>query len=100
VWKCMKHKNIVPLLGVTSAPLQLISDWMPGGELTEHIEQHPNADRLGLVGPNFVVFNPMLIPTASCLISLKAFTFSIPATQFMVISKEYVIVFNSVLPTC
>ena len=73
---------------------------MPGGELTEHIEQHPDADRLGLVGPNFVVFDPMLIPTTSCLMSPKAFTSSIPATQSMVISKEYVIVFNLVLPTC
>lgn len=49
VWKRMKHDNIVPFLGITSAPLQHISDWMPRGDLTEYIKQHPDTDRLGLV---------------------------------------------------
>ena len=49
MWKRLNHKNIVPLLGITTAPLQLISEWMPGGNLTEHIEEYPNTNRLGLV---------------------------------------------------
>ena len=49
VWKHMKHPNIVPLLGVIFDPLQLISDRMPGGDLTEYIASHPDADRISLV---------------------------------------------------
>ena len=50
VWKHLKHKNIVPLLGITSAPLRLISEWVSGGDLTEYIRMHPDTDRLRLVG--------------------------------------------------
>ncbi|KAF9644929.1 hypothetical protein BDM02DRAFT_823150 [Thelephora ganbajun] len=32
-WKRLTHRNIVPLLGVTIDPLQLISDWMSGEDL-------------------------------------------------------------------
>jgi len=49
VWKHLAHPNIVPLLGVTIDPLQLISDRMPGGNLTEYIANNPEADRLRLV---------------------------------------------------
>jgi serine/threonine protein kinase len=50
VWKRLEHDHIVPLLGVTTNPFQLISEWMSGGNLTEHIEKHPDASRLRLVG--------------------------------------------------
>jgi len=53
VWKYLQHRNIVPLLGVISTPvqsLQLISEWMPGGVLTDYIKSHPIADRFSLVG--------------------------------------------------
>ena len=50
MWKRLEHPNIVPLLGVTVAPLQLVSVWMTGGELLEYIETNPSADRLNLVG--------------------------------------------------
>ena len=49
VWKHLTHPNIVPLLGVTIDPPQLISDRMPGGNLTEYIADHPDTDRIGLV---------------------------------------------------
>ena len=49
VRKHMKHPNIVPLLGVTLDPPQLISDHMPDGSLTEYIKSHPDADRISLV---------------------------------------------------
>jgi len=49
VWKHLKHQNIVPLLGITPDPLRLISEWMPGGGLTEYIERCPSADRLVLL---------------------------------------------------
>lgn len=50
MWKHLTHPNIVPLLGITLTPLQLISAWMPGGELKEYVTSHPDMDRLGLVG--------------------------------------------------
>ncbi|KAF9789481.1 kinase-like protein [Thelephora terrestris] len=48
MWKRLDHKNIVPLLGMTKTPLQLISEWIPGGNLTEYIIQHSNANRRDL----------------------------------------------------
>lgn len=54
MWKHLTHPNIVPLLGITLTPLQLISAWIPGGELKEYVINHPDMDRLGLVGaPSF-----------------------------------------------
>ena len=55
MWKRLTHPNIVHLLGVTLTPLQLISDWMSGGDLPEYIEKYPDADRLGLVGVRPVI---------------------------------------------
>ena len=49
VWKHLTHPNIVPFLGVTIDPPQLIADWMPGGNLTEYIASHPDTDRISLV---------------------------------------------------
>ena len=49
MWKRLMHPNIVPLRGITITPFQLISDWMPGGDLPDYIKKHPDAHRLGLV---------------------------------------------------
>ena len=50
MWKRLTHPNVIHLRGVTISPrLQLISDWMPGGELREYIGKHPDLDRLRLV---------------------------------------------------
>ena len=83
----MKHKNIVPLLGISVTPCQLISEWMPGGDLAEYIGKNPNANRLRLVSVPPLVFEPALTSAASYVMSLKAFNFSTPAAWFMVISK-------------
>jgi len=56
VWKRLEHENVVPFLGITSTPLQLISEWMPGGGLAEYIKKNPDADRFGLVGVFLAVF--------------------------------------------
>ena len=78
--KRLAHPNIVPLLGITITPLQLISEWMPGGNLTECIEERPDADRLGLVGFPGVAFDSHLTSATSYLMLLKVFTSSTPAT--------------------
>ena len=49
-WKNLTHPNVVPLLGVTTDPIQLVSGWMPDVDLTGYITNHPDADRLSLVG--------------------------------------------------
>ena len=48
-WKHLTHPNIVPLLGATIDPPQLISDQMPGGDLTDYIATHLETDRISLV---------------------------------------------------
>ena len=62
MWRHLAHPNIVPFRGITVAPLQLISDWMSGGSLTDYINQHPDADRLELVGPPPPATGKVLIP--------------------------------------
>lgn len=80
MWKYLKHQNIVPLLGVTSTPFQIISDWMPGGNLTEYIKKHPDADRLDIVDAPPIASDPTLTPATSFLASLKAFVSFTPTT--------------------
>ena len=55
MWKYLTHPNVLPFLGVTISPLQLISDWMPGGDLPGYIEKHSDADRIELVSGLSVV---------------------------------------------
>ena len=98
MWRYLHHQNIVPLLGVTSSPLQLISEWMPGRELTEHIKKYPDTDRLCLVGVPRTPFDPAFTPGTSYLVSLKAFNFYIFEASFMVTSKVYVVLLNPILP--
>jgi len=50
VWKRLNHPNIVPFKGVTLDPLQLISEWMPCGELREYIKENQRVRRVNLVG--------------------------------------------------
>lgn len=50
MWKRLNHPNIVPLKGVRLNPLQLVSEWMPGGELREYIRLNQSANLIGLVG--------------------------------------------------
>jgi hypothetical protein len=49
MWKRLTHPNVLPLLGVTITPFQLISNRMSGGDLPEYIDKNPDADRLKLV---------------------------------------------------
>ena len=49
VWKRFTHPNVLPLLGVTVTPFQLISNWLSGGDLPDYLKKNPGANRLGLV---------------------------------------------------
>jgi serine/threonine protein kinase len=55
IWKRLMHANIVPFIGVTLSPLQIMSEWMPGGELTAYIKYNPHASRVAIVSP---VYSP------------------------------------------
>ena len=60
MWKRLTHPNIVPLLAITSTPPQLISEWVPGGDLPDYIKVHPGADLRELVGAPPGTFTPHL----------------------------------------
>lgn len=49
-WKHLNHRHVVSLIGATLSPLQLISKWMPNGDLSEYIRDHLEANLIDLVG--------------------------------------------------
>jgi len=49
IWKRLKHVNVVPFIGVTFDPLQIVSEWMSGGDLTAHVKSKPQTSRVVLV---------------------------------------------------
>ena len=49
MWGRLRHQNIVPFVGVTLEPLQLVSGWMPGGELRSYVRENPHANLISLV---------------------------------------------------
>ena len=49
MWKHLNHPNIVPFKGVTPTPLELVSEWMPGGRLREPIRYNPHNYRSNLI---------------------------------------------------
>lgn len=51
MWKHLNHPNIVPFIGVTFAPLQLVSEWVTGGELREYIGDGRCTNLIDLVSP-------------------------------------------------
>ena len=55
MWKWLGHPNIVPFVGVTTDPLQVVSEWMSNGTLTEFVNENPGADRVSLVGLFFLL---------------------------------------------
>jgi len=61
MWKHLAHQNILPFLGVTIAPLLLISAWMFGGNLSEYIETNPDSDPLRPVSALVVDLIPCLL---------------------------------------
>jgi len=73
IWKRLKHVNVVPFIGVTFAPLQIVSEWMSGGDLTAHLKSNPQTSRITLVSSlsdcprNAVLFPQQLIDVAEGL---------------------------------
>ena len=53
--KHLNHPNIVPFKGVTFEPPQLISEWVPGKGLHEHLKINGRANLTGLVNIFFPI---------------------------------------------
>ena len=51
MWKRISHPNIVPFLGVSDAPapLSMVSEWMPNGNVRDYVRKNPETSRLHLV---------------------------------------------------
>ena len=54
MWKQLIHDNIVPFKGVILDPFQIVSEWMPGGDLTGYINANPHTNPVELVSLVFV----------------------------------------------
>ena len=82
MWKRLTHPNIVPFLGITLEPLQLISAWVSGEELRDYISNHPDTDRLDLAGVPLPLVSDYAYALPSYVVSLTASITSTPAIWF------------------
>lgn len=63
-WKHLTHPNILPLFGVSvtteSNCIDILTGWMPNGDLMRYAKSNPEANRLRLGSPliKFPVFPP------------------------------------------
>ena len=53
-WAWLDHPNILQCFGITVNPLQVVTEWVPNGNVIEYVRTHPNADRVCLVGSSLV----------------------------------------------
>ena len=78
MWKHLRHRNIVPFIGVTRDPLQFVSEWMPNGTLTQYLGKNPGVNRVDLVSfplvttTLLVLFSSKLLDVAEGLAYLHA----------------------------
>ena len=91
MWNRLDHPNIVPFKGVTLTPLQLVSEWMSGGELRDYLKKHPDANPISLVSPIPIHLSKTPYPRLSCLVSPTVLLIFTPLTLFTEISKGWVL---------
>ncbi|KAF9789355.1 kinase-like domain-containing protein [Thelephora terrestris] len=50
-WRRISHPNIVPFLGVSEAPapISMVSEWMPNGDVRSYVIKNPEVSRLQLL---------------------------------------------------
>ena len=67
MWKYLKHENVLPLLGTSVSPPQLVSPFKAAGNLSEYLKEHPGARGLRIVSVSLAKIAPAaLIPVTSC----------------------------------
>ena len=51
IWKQLNHPNVVPTFGASTdiAEFCVVAPWMPEGELLHYLQEHPRANRVGIV---------------------------------------------------
>ncbi|KAG9034155.1 hypothetical protein FS837_002262 [Tulasnella sp. UAMH 9824] len=50
IWMRLQHPNIAPLLGFTfEEEIAIISPWFSRGNLSDYLEQHPEANKMGFI---------------------------------------------------
>ena len=69
MWKHLSHQNIVPFKGVTLNPLQLFSEWMPGGELGKYTKENQRVNLINLVG-SFLLASALNLTLVSQLLGV------------------------------
>jgi len=57
-WKWLRHRNILPFVGVTPE-LAIVSDLMKHGNIMEFVNNHPRYNRLHLVGNGWICNVPL-----------------------------------------
>jgi hypothetical protein len=50
-WAWLDHVNILRCFGITVDPLQVVTEWVPNGDILEYVRTHVNVDRVCLVSP-------------------------------------------------
>lgn len=48
-WVWLDHPNILKCFGITTDPIQVVTEWVPHVNVIEYIQSHLNADRICLV---------------------------------------------------
>ena len=50
-WKTLRHRNVLPLLGVVMSETQfaMVSEWMPNGDINQYVRAHGDENRFELV---------------------------------------------------
>ena len=89
IWGCLNHPNIVPFKGVTLDPPQLVSEWMPGGELRKYVRNNAHADPVDLVGQFPPLFRTSPNFPFSCLELLRVLHISIRTMLYTGTLKGY-----------
>jgi len=89
IWKRLKHVNVVPFIGVTFDPPQVVSEWISGEDLTTHVKFNPRTSRITLVSPHFRLLGPETRPQLhnSWSVSRRGLITFTSATWFTEISK-------------
>ena len=49
--KRLNHPNIVPIIGITADPFQIVAERMSDRSLMNYLKENPEANRLSLVRP-------------------------------------------------
>ena len=58
--KRLSHPNVVPFVGVTMDPFQMVAERISDGNLMKYLEEHPETDRISLVRPLlFIAFDQL-----------------------------------------